>query len=151
MSPGRLLVDNPSGGRLDTLYFSTRIQMTSKKSKQNRLKESRMQRAKALAGIDTRDENITPPAGAIIADHSQLMRNNTYDRFPRFYVDKIVICKDCGKEEVWTAENQKWWYEEAKGNINTTAIRCRSCRDKEKARKDKARQIHLEGLAKKQI
>lgn len=84
-----------------------------------------------------------------MADHSQLEHHNTYGSFPLFYVDKIVICRECGKEEVWTAESQKWWYEEVKANINTEAVCCRACRNKEKSRKEAARKVQLEGIAKK--
>lgn len=124
--------------------------MTSKKTKEARAKESALKRAKALAGIDTTDESIEPPPGAVMADQNELAHNNTYGFLPLFYVDKVVDCRDCGAEEVWSAENQKWWYEVAKGNINTDAVRCRACRDNEKARKDAARKVHLEGLAKKE-
>jgi hypothetical protein len=123
--------------------------MTSDRTKRERLEESRLKRAKAIAGIDPRDEYITPPPGAVMADHGQLAHNNTYDRLPRFYVDKIVVCRQCSKEEVWPAERQKWWYEVAKGNLNTQAVHCRSCREKEKARKEEARRTHFNGLKKK--
>ncbi|MBF0502790.1 MAG: zinc-ribbon domain containing protein [Candidatus Riflebacteria bacterium] len=123
--------------------------MTSDKSKIQRLQDARLKRAKALADIDTRDPNVDPPPGAVIADQLELAHNNTYGRLPRFYVDKVVVCRQCGKEEVWPAERQKWWYEVTKGNINTGAVLCRTCRDKEKARKDEARRLHLQGLEKK--
>lgn len=112
--------------------------MANKSSKQKRLDESRLKRAKALSEIDTRDEYIPPPAGAVMADLKELSHNNTYSRLPRFYVDKVFKCRGCGKEEVWPAEQQKWWYEVIKGNINSSAVRCRACRDKEKARKKNA-------------
>lgn len=121
--------------------------MTSKKTKHERLSESRLTRAKALIGIDPRYD--TPPSGAVLADAAKLAHNNTYDSLPKFYLDKVVICRQCGTEEVWPAERQKWWYEEAKGNINTTAVLCRACRDIDKQGKAEARRIHLEGLAKK--
>jgi len=123
--------------------------MTRRKSKQQRLEESRFLRAKELSSIDPRDERISPPSGAIMADPIQLRHNNTYDRLPRFYVDKIIECRQCGKEEIWPAERQKWWYEVAKGNIFTQAVLCRSCREAEKERKDEARRVHLEGVARK--
>jgi hypothetical protein len=44
---------------------------------------------------------------------------------------------------------QKWWYETAKGDVFTKAVRCRACRTKERARKAAARRVHLEGLARK--
>jgi len=32
-----------------------------------------------------------------------------------YYLDQEFVCKDCGKHEVWTATQQKWWYEVAGG------------------------------------
>ena len=83
-----------------------------------------------------------------MADPAELAHNNTYGRLPRFYVDRVIQCRQCEVEEVWLAGRQKWWYEVAKGNINTEAVLCRSCRAKEKTRKEAARQTHLKGLAK---
>lgn len=31
----------------------------------------------------------------------------------RYYIDKRFTCAKCGTEEVWTAAQQKWWYEVA--------------------------------------
>lgn len=121
--------------------------MSSEIRKGKRLEASRLERAKALAGIDTcRDQ---PPAGAVMADPAQLVHNNTYGFLPKFYVDRVVVCRNCAKEEVWPAEQQKWWYEEVKANINSDAVLCRACRDAEKNRKREARRVQLEGLAKK--
>lgn len=121
----------------------------SKNFKKKRLKESALLRAKQNKGIDTTNKNITPPAGSVIADHAELKHNNTYGLLPLFYVDKLIVCRDCGKEEVWKAERQKWWYEIAKGNINTRAVYCRDCRYEKKAVKIQARKVHLERIAKK--
>jgi len=65
------------------------------------------------------------------------------------YIDRPFTCKKCGKLEVWTGLQQKWWYETAKGNVWTTATMCRPCRRNEQARKTAARKVHLEGLARK--
>ena len=123
--------------------------MTSEKTRRGRLQKSQLRRAKTLGGIDTCDPNIDPPPGAVMADPGELAHNNTYGRLPRFYVDKVVVYRQCSTEEVWPAGRQKWWYEVAKKNINTDAVLCRSCRQKEEARKEKARRVHLDGLAKK--
>lgn len=125
------------------------LEMTSKSSKEQRLLESAIKRAKLHQGLDPTDPTITPPPGALPADQSALEHNNTHDRLPAFYVDKIVVCRGCGKEEVWKAENQKWWYEVIKGDINTKAVSCRSCRAEEKARKELARRTHLAGVERK--
>ncbi len=66
-----------------------------------------------------------------------------------YYVDQPFICVGCNVQQVWTATQQKWWYETAKGDIWTVAKHCRPCRRKERDRKNKARRVHLEGLAKK--
>lgn len=66
-----------------------------------------------------------------------------------YYENKPFQCKDCGKQEVWSATQQKWWYEVAQGDVWTTAIRCRACRKKESARRAEARKVHLEGIAQK--
>src|SRR5262245_19871961 len=123
--------------------------MTSNKSKTERLKQSQLLRAKALAGIDTTDPDVPIPPGAVLADSKELSHNNTYGRLPRFYVDKVIVCRNCGMEETWPADRQKWWYEVAKGNINTTAVLCHACRKEEEQRKAEARRVHLEGLEKK--
>ncbi len=123
--------------------------MSSKTAKENRLREGRLKRAMALEGIDTTDPNVTPPPGAVAADQDALAHNNTYGRLPRFYVDRVVRCRRCGTVEVWPAQRQKWWYEVAKGDINTQAVLCRACRARERARKAEARRLHLEGLRRK--
>jgi predicted RNA-binding Zn-ribbon protein involved in translation (DUF1610 family) len=66
-----------------------------------------------------------------------------------FYLDMPFKCIDCGKDEVWRATQQKWWYEVAKGDLETIAVRCRRCRKTERERKELARKVHLEGLKRK--
>jgi len=67
-----------------------------------------------------------------------------------FYLDLPFTCRDCGRHEVWSATQQKWWYEVAGGDVWTTAVRCRACRRKERERKNEARRVHLEGVAHKE-
>ena len=66
-----------------------------------------------------------------------------------YYVDRPFRCVDCGKEEVWTGTQQKWWYEVAKGFVYTTAIRCRLCRRKKRQQSAESRRVHLAGLERK--
>ena len=63
----------------------------------------------------------------IAADVSQQSSPNAYDA-RTYYEDIEFSCSDCGRREVWTSGQQKWWYEVAKGHIDSTAIRCRACR-----------------------
>lgn len=123
--------------------------MPSTRRKLERSRASRLKRARANAAIDPRSENALAPPGAVMANAAELIHNNTYGRFPRFYVDRAMTCRECGVEEVWTAEDQKWWYEVAKGHMDSTAVLCRACRRKEKARQAEARRVHLEGVARK--
>jgi hypothetical protein len=66
-----------------------------------------------------------------------------------YYEDVPFQCRGCGQDEIWTAAQQKWWYEVAKGYVYSTAKLCRPCRKKEQARRAEARRVHLEGLARK--
>lgn len=86
------------------------------------------------------------PRGALRADAAKLLHDRTYGPRPRFYVDTPFTCADCGKAEVWTAFQQKWWYEEAKGKIDSRANRCRDCRRQRRMRRSQDRRVHIEGL-----
>jgi len=120
-----------------------------KSSKQRRLeiKAKRRKRAEKL-NIDTTIETRPSPLNSVEADHNELTHNNTYGPLPLFYIDKVFVCCDCNLEELWTAKQQKWWYEVAKGHIDSTAVRCRKCRDKIKSEKDQQRK-HMEVMANK--
>ena len=91
--------------------------------------------------------------GELSVDTTKLSKTNSYS-IPAFvergtYAPIEFACKMCGKVETWTAEQQKWWYEIAKGDVFTTATMCRPCRRKERARRDEARRAQLEGMARK--
>jgi transcription elongation factor Elf1 len=117
--------------------------MKSNKQKRREIKAKRLERTeklkKSLQCADGSDPRKLP--GLVAADKSALAHNNTYGLLPDFYWDMAFTCRDCGSEEVWTAKQQKWWYEIAKGNINSTAVRCRSCRNKVRSKK-----THLNSL-----
>jgi hypothetical protein len=117
--------------------------MKSGKRRRAEIKARRLQRAGALAGLDPR---FAPLPGMVMADAAQLAHNNTYGLLPLFYVDRAFVCRDCGVQEVWTAKQQKWWYEVAKGRIDSTAIRCRACRRIEQARVAEARRVSAKGM-----
>lgn len=123
----------------------------SNKQKRQELKAGRRSRAEKQAQRIKATRAKTLPPGTIPVDHSKLAPNNSYTIPPDFYVDRPFTCRDCGKEEIWTAEQQKWWCEVAKGSIWSTAIRCRPCRKIERDRKAEARRIHLEGVRRKAL
>ena len=84
--------------------------------------------------------NNLPPSeqqrhrSAIAADLSRLQHINTYGYLPEFYVDRAFTCRQCGKQEIWRAVDQKWYYEEAKGHIDARAVECHDCRVAKKQR-----------------
>lgn len=68
------------------------------------------------------------------ADHAILARlSHALGPLPDCYFDKPFVCRDCGEERVWTAKQQKWWYEVAQGAIESTAVRCLPCRRRRRA------------------
>lgn len=133
--------------------------MKSGKQRRQEIKAKRAVRktlARELAKQLAAEPPTIPPgvAGGVGVDKTALAPDSSYG-VPEFvsrgyYVDLPFACKDCGKAEVWTASQQKWWYEVAKGGVWTTARRCRPCRHKERERREEARRVHLEGLARKQ-
>lgn len=121
--------------------------MKSGKQRRLEIKARRLERAKRRAAGKL-DGFGLQRSERIPVDFSQLAPTNSYG-VPDFYEDIAFACRDCGKEEVWTAKQQKWWHEVAKGNIDSTAVRCRACRKVERERKAEARRVHLEGVARK--
>ena len=66
-----------------------------------------------------------------------------------WYRDYPFNCIGCGKLELWTATQQKWWYEVAKGGKLTTPRRCRACRKLHREKNEAHRLKTLAGYAKK--
>lgn len=98
-------------------------------------------------------ERAPTPSRLIPVNETLLAPNNSYgapDFVERgYYIDRPFRCVDCGKEEVWTGTQQKWWYEVAKGFAYSTAVRCRVCRRKKREQSAESRRIHLEGIERK--
>lgn len=61
-------------------------------------------------------------------DISKLNMGNSYESAPDYYIDIDFECSDCGSQETWLAEQQKWWHKESGGYYFSTATRCRSFR-----------------------
>ena len=91
--------------------------------------------------------------GQVLVNPANLRPTNSYgtpDFVQReFYVDRAFQCKDCGISQIWTATQQKWWYESAKGDVWTVAVRSRPCRRRERERVAVARMLESEGRKKK--
>lgn len=110
--------------------------MKSNKQRRAEINAKRLERASRIeaqlrAPNDGRRKRLV---GSEPVDFDLLARlNNTYADLPSHYVDRSFNCRDCGEACVWTAKQQKWWYETARGNINSTAVRCQACRSKHRA------------------
>jgi hypothetical protein len=82
-------------------------------------------------------------ARGVAVDPAALAPHNSYGQ-PDFvsrgyYVDQPFACRACGVPQIWTAAQQKWWYEVARGPVFSTARLCRSCRQQERQRREAAR------------
>lgn len=122
--------------------------MKSGKQKYVEIKAKRNhQAAKIDSPIKQQERQPRPVLGAPV-NEALLAPNNSYGApdfvYRGYYVDRPFCCVECGKEEVWTGTQQKWWYEVAKGFVYTTAIRCRLCRRKKREQSDESRRVHRE-------
>jgi len=127
--------------------------MKSGKQRRAEIKAARMEReAKKVAMAKPQERRLRPVLGPPV-NEKLLAPNNSYGApdfvYRGYYVDRPFRCVDCGKQEVWTGTQQKWWYEVAKGLVYTTAIRCRPCRRRKQARSAESRRVHLEGIERK--
>ncbi|HEY3049799.1 MAG TPA: zinc-ribbon domain-containing protein [Polaromonas sp.] len=122
--------------------------MKSGKRRREEIRTKRLERAAKLhdLGLYALAKTLPVGAGVVAADPTQLAHCNTYGLLPVFYRDQPFVCRDCGSEEVWTAKQQKWWYEVAKGHIDSFAVRCRACRAVEKARIEEATRVSRKGM-----
>ncbi len=121
--------------------------MKSGKQRREEIKAKRLERLRAAQTPSPYMPIKTVPLGAVAVDPAQLAHNYFCCSPPSFYIDSPFVCKDCGAHEIWTAKQQKWWYEIAKGRIDTRAVRCRPCRLVERARVEEARRVSLAGMA----
>ena len=131
------------------------MRMKSKSGKQKRTEITAKRKQKSTK-IDLRARppkaQFRPVLGPPV-NEALLAPNNSYGApdfvYRGYYVDRPFRCVDCGKEEVWTGAQQKWWYEVAKGFVYTTAVRCRPCRRKKRDQSAESRRVHQMGLQRK--
>lgn len=108
--------------------------MKSNKQRRAEIKAHRLERAATPVARRCTQSAMKPLSGECEsslepADRSVLQRyNNTYGLLPGAYLARPFTCRDCGAEEVWTAKQQKWWYETVHGHIDSRAVRCLACR-----------------------
>jgi hypothetical protein len=116
-------------------------------------REAKQKKVERAVKEAEREIKLKALARGIAVNRSALAPDNSYS-FPDFvergfYVDIPFECRNCGKPQTWTATQQKWWYEVAKGGVWTKATLCRPCRQRERARQEDARRISQEGLERK--
>jgi hypothetical protein len=101
-----------------------------------------IEREATMSGKRRHDERevkrkLSALARGVAVDPGALAPHGSYSRpdFVRrgYYVDQPFVCQACGVSQTWTAAQQKWWYEVAKGSLFSTAKLCRSCRRRESA------------------
>lgn len=126
---------------------------TSNKRRRAEIVGARLRRQEESRRAELEVRRSQSTADTTPCDPSLLAPYNSYGQPPfvrdGYYRDTPFVCVDCGTQEVWRATQQKWWYEVAKGHVETRAIRCSPCRKRQSARRNDARRIHLEGLAKR--
>ena len=124
-----------------------------KSGKQKRAEIQAKRKTAMIQSNNQKPEARLRPALGPPVNEALLAPNNSYGApdfvYRGYYVDRPFRCVDCGKEEVWTGAQQKWWYEVAKGFAYSTAIRCRLCRRKKRQRSAESRRVHLAGLERK--
>jgi Probable zinc-ribbon domain len=127
-----------------------RSEIKAKRRAREKRQEEKAKREALEARLRYVSDAVLQGAAPVNRDLIQPFKNDDPDFVIRgTYLDVAFDCVDCGKTEVWTSTQQKWWYEVARRGRETTAIRCRACRRKERERKSEARRVHLEGLVKK--
>lgn len=89
-------------------------------------RQARREAATRIAPVAARPKRARPVDRAQLAPHDSYWAPAFVER--GYYADLAFTCHDCGAHQVWTAEQQQWWYETAKGYVYSTAIRCLACR-----------------------
>jgi hypothetical protein len=102
-------------------------QTTLKQRRANLRSAQERRRLKKLAADGRLANGVELPQGAVAADLSQQAPNNSYSP-PLFYQAIEFVCVECGVREVWSAKNQKWYFEVIKAPIYGLPKRCRECR-----------------------
>jgi hypothetical protein len=113
-------------------------------------KPGRELRIKALIEKGYISHSSEIPANAIPAAVELHLPQCVFCHVPKiFYEDMAFACRDCGKEQVWTAWQQRWWYEVCHGNLSSTAVYCRECRKKRREQKEHRRLATRAGIERK--
>ena len=122
------------------------IEMKSNKQRRLEIKAKRKKKKEDLKS-DSIKMKLKLKLNYVEADLSQLTHNSYVEIFSPSsfkYWDKPFKCRVCGKFEIWTAKQQKWWYETAKGLLDSTAVHCKTCRAKLREEKEQHKKYMAE-------
>jgi hypothetical protein len=74
-----------------------------------------------------------------------------YSVMPRlFYSPRLRTCRRCGRVFIFSAREQKYWYEDLKFYVDSTAVECVTCRKQEREGKADLER-YTEGLKDKNL
>jgi hypothetical protein len=88
------------------------------------------------------------PDGAIRGEPSRQVYYPAFHTPKYFYVDEQRECVECGAEFLFEAKEQRFWYEQLQFNLESVAVRCRSCRAKRRRAREYGKQV---GLARSEV
>jgi Probable zinc-ribbon domain len=130
--------------------FDRAFNMKSNKLRRAEIKVKRLNREAVKPVLKGGEDQKEIPTGSAPCNPENLAPFYSYDA-PDFvdrgyYLDVLFCCASCQQQEVWRAIRQKWWYEVAKGKVESRAKLCKACRHVARERKAEARRVHLEGL-----
>lgn len=114
--------------------------MTRRKSKKEKVKAnfSRLERIAKLLKHGWIQDADEIPNDALPVDPDRINLGGSW-HIPKFFRDQPFTCRDCGKDEIWKAKDQQWYFETSGAPFYQSAVRCRDCRAKERKRKQAAR------------
>jgi putative zinc ribbon protein len=86
------------------------------------------------AGIIDDAAEIPRDAVPVSLDIARFWRLSYSLQRPPYYQDIRFTCADCDTDSVWTAQEQRHWFEILHGSPYSTAKRCAACRKKRKTK-----------------
>lgn len=122
--------------------MSSRRNGSKRASRIKRLTRQSVRRFNArhvLHNLSAQLEELADAGQLVLADPSEQVPNNSESAAPTYYVDTPFTCVDCGDDDVWTAGEQKWYYEVVKGSLYAGASRCLTCRRQRRSAKQRQR------------
>jgi hypothetical protein len=120
----------------------------SGKQRRQEMMAKRRARAKVNTIVDARLRGSMLPPGAVLANRLLHAPNNSYGCL-EYYLDRRFVCRDCKAPSVWTASQQRFWYEVVRASIYTVAVRCKPCQMIERDRVREARRVSIAGMLRK--